>query len=82
MVSPNKIGQDWVGAERMFTAAFTGLGEQAVLWDGLGYAQLPLGRIQSFSHAIANQPTNALYHLSSVTGTGIWAQWQPDDSTT
>jgi hypothetical protein len=50
----------------MFTAALTGLGEQAVFWDGLGYAQLPLGRIQSFSHAIANQPTNALYHLSSI----------------
>lgn len=58
--------QDWVGAERMFTDALTGLGEQAVLWDGLGYAQLQLGRtaqaIQSFSNAIANQPTNALYH--------------------
>ena len=56
--------QDWVGAERMFTAALTGLGEQVVFWDGLGYAQLQLGRIQSFSHAIANQPTNALYHQS------------------
>jgi hypothetical protein len=64
--------QDWVGAERMFTAAFTGLGEQAVFWDGLGYAQLPLGRIQSFSHAIANQPTNALYHLSSIISHGHW----------
>jgi tetratricopeptide (TPR) repeat protein len=58
--------QDWVGAERMFTAALTGLGEKAALWDGLGYAQLQLDRseqaIQSFSNAIANQPTNALYH--------------------
>ena len=60
--------QDWVAAERMFTAALTGLGEKAVLWDGLGYAQLQLGRsdqaIQSFSNAIANQPSNALYHQS------------------
>jgi tetratricopeptide (TPR) repeat protein len=58
--------QDWGAAERMFTAALTGLGEKAVLWDGLGYAQLQLGRsdqaIQSFSQAIANQPSNALYH--------------------
>jgi tetratricopeptide (TPR) repeat protein len=63
-----KLAQkDWAGAQHWFTAALRGPGDPTPSFEGLGHAQLELGlstdAVQSFTQAIAYQPTNARFHL-------------------